>query len=281
MTSQSRTVRVFLSSTFRDFAEERDLLVRKVRRFSRPVSFFQPVGILPQASLNQELSGSQHMHSVNSGVQDNAKISRIQGEECVALGCEGGDENRFVLGGGQEDRSPCAQGIRRPLDLSLQVLPMRSGLRLELVEIFQSFSPAIRRRNQAPSSLGGEDRDEPRERFLGSAGRKDHATIKKNPHILPEFFQNLSAPRSSSAIHSWSVSSGISRTGMASAGCRKTPPFLISTNIMGFSAASNPSTRRISGGRVIVPRFDTGIAVMQQYCNATIEKSNLFSLFTP
>lgn len=77
------------------------------------------------------------MHSVNSGVQDNAKISRIQGEECVALGCEGGDENRFVLGGGQEDRSPCAQGIRRPLDLSLQVLPMRSGLRLELVEIFR------------------------------------------------------------------------------------------------------------------------------------------------
>ena len=26
----SRTVRVFLSSTFRDFAEERDLLVRKI-----------------------------------------------------------------------------------------------------------------------------------------------------------------------------------------------------------------------------------------------------------
>jgi WD40 repeat protein len=30
MTTQSRTVRVFLSSTFRDFAEERDLLVRKI-----------------------------------------------------------------------------------------------------------------------------------------------------------------------------------------------------------------------------------------------------------
>lgn len=30
MTSSSRTIRVFLSSTFRDFAEERDLLVRKV-----------------------------------------------------------------------------------------------------------------------------------------------------------------------------------------------------------------------------------------------------------
>ena len=30
MSTQSRTVRVFLSSTFRDFAEERDLLVRKV-----------------------------------------------------------------------------------------------------------------------------------------------------------------------------------------------------------------------------------------------------------
>ena len=29
MTTPSRTVRVFLSSTFRDFAEERDLLVRK------------------------------------------------------------------------------------------------------------------------------------------------------------------------------------------------------------------------------------------------------------
>ncbi|MFM7181455.1 MAG: DUF4062 domain-containing protein [Verrucomicrobiales bacterium] len=30
MPTQSRTVRVFLSSTFRDFAEERDLLVRKI-----------------------------------------------------------------------------------------------------------------------------------------------------------------------------------------------------------------------------------------------------------
>ena len=30
MPTPSRTVRVFLSSTFRDFAEERDLLVRKV-----------------------------------------------------------------------------------------------------------------------------------------------------------------------------------------------------------------------------------------------------------
>ena len=30
MTAPSRTVRVFLSSTFRDFAEERDLQVRKV-----------------------------------------------------------------------------------------------------------------------------------------------------------------------------------------------------------------------------------------------------------
>ena len=247
----------------------------------RPVRVFQPIGILPQASLNQELSGSQHMHSVNYGVQDNAEISRIQGEECIALGCEGGDENRFVFGGGQEDRPPFGQGIRRPLDQSLQVLPMRSGLRLELVEIFQSFAPAIRRRNQAPTPLGGEDRNEPRERFLGSASRKDHATIKKNPHILPEFFQKLSAPRSSSAIHSCKFSSGISRTGMASAGCRKTPPFLISTSIMGFSATSNPKARRISGGRVIVPRFETGIAVMQQYCNATVEKSNLFSLFTP
>jgi hypothetical protein len=28
MTTQSRTVRVFLSSTFRDFAEERDLLIQ-------------------------------------------------------------------------------------------------------------------------------------------------------------------------------------------------------------------------------------------------------------
>jgi hypothetical protein len=30
MTSPSRTIRVFLSSTFRDFAEERDLLVRQI-----------------------------------------------------------------------------------------------------------------------------------------------------------------------------------------------------------------------------------------------------------
>jgi hypothetical protein len=30
MLDQSRVIRVFLSSTFRDFAEERDLLVKKV-----------------------------------------------------------------------------------------------------------------------------------------------------------------------------------------------------------------------------------------------------------
>jgi hypothetical protein len=55
---------------------------------------------------------------------------------------------------------------------------------------------------------------------------------------------------------------------MVSAGCKKTPPLLNSTNIMGFSAASRPRARRISGGSVIVPRFETGIAVMQQYCIA-------------
>jgi AbrB family looped-hinge helix DNA binding protein len=37
---------------------------------------------------------------------------------------------------------------------------------------------------------------------------------------------------------------------------------------MGFSFASNPNARRISGGKVMPPRFETGIAVMLQSCIA-------------
>jgi hypothetical protein len=56
---------------------------------------------------------------------------------------------------------------------------------------------------------------------------------------------------------------------MASAGCKNIPPFRNSNNIMGFAAASSPNTRRISGGKVMVPRLETEIAVILQYCNAT------------
>jgi hypothetical protein len=39
---------------------------------------------------------------------------------------------------------------------------------------------------------------------------------------------------------------------------------------MGFAAESSRNIRRISGGKVMVPRLETGIAVMLQYCNATL-----------
>jgi hypothetical protein len=46
------------------------------------------------------------------------------------------------------------------------------------------------------------------------------------------------------------------------------PPFRSSSNIMGFSTTSNPSARRTSGGKVMDPRFETGIAVILQNCIA-------------
>ena len=62
----------------------------------------------------------------------------------------------------------------------------------------------------------------------------------------------------------------MSRMGMATAGCKKTPPFRNSNNIMEFAAESSPNIRRISGGKVMVPLLETGIAVILQYCNATL-----------
>ncbi len=125
-----------------------------------------------------------------------------------------------------------------------------------------------------PSSVVCDFRDQPRKRFSRTAGGKQHAAIQKNPHAFPAFLQKFSASFSSSSIQLRKVSSGMSRTGRASAGCKKTPPSLSSTSIIGFSTASSPILRRISGGKVIVPRLDIGILIMQQCCNTVMRPSS-------
>ena len=50
---------------------------------------------------------------------------------------------------------------------------------------------------------------------------------------------------------------------------------------MGFSADSKPNALRISGGRVIVPRFDTGTTVTLQCCNAPMLPSTDWLLLRP
>ncbi len=132
---------------------------------------------------------------------------------------------------------------------------------------------AVTGRYQLPAALRGNLENQPRQRFFRSTSGKQHAAIQENPHALPAFRQIASASISSATIQLCRISSGISRTGTASAGCRKIPPSLSSTSIIGCCAASSPSLRRISGGKVIVPRFDIGMLVMQQYCNAAMRVS--------
>jgi hypothetical protein len=95
-----------------------------------------------------------------------------------------------------------------------------------------------------PALVRSDFNDQSGQRFTRSAGGKQHAAIQENPHAFPAFLQNDSASLSSSAIQLRKVSSGISRTGRASAGCRKIPPSLSSTSIIGCAAASKPSFRR-------------------------------------
>lgn len=105
------------------------------------------------------------------------------------------------------------------------------------------------------------------ERFYRSAGGNNDAAVEEDLHALAALSQKREASRSSSSIHCFIVVSGISRTGTASAGCRKTPPSRSSASIMGCAETSSPRLFRISGGRVTVPLLDMGIAVMLQYCN--------------
>ena len=111
------------------------------------------------------------------------------------------------------------------------------------------------------------------ERFYRSAGGNNDAAAEEDLHALAALSQKREASRSSSSIHCFIVVSGISRTGTASAGCRKTPPSRSSANIMGCADTSSPRLFRISGGRVTVPLLETGIAVMLQYCNTAEARS--------
>ena len=223
---------------------------------------------------DQKIAWRAHSHPINRRSQHDSEIAFVQGQQHVALGRQRGNQHRLVFGGGEQQRLLAGQRIGNPLDPGPHGRPSHGRFRAEFSDVLTRFRAAVAGRNQAPAPVGGQFRDQPGQRFLRSAGGKQHAAIQENPHALPAFLQKFSASFSSSSIQLRKVSSGISRTGSASAGCRKIPPSRSSTSIIGCSVASRPNFRRMSGGRVIVPRLDTGILVMLQYCNAAMRLSS-------
>jgi hypothetical protein len=227
-----------------------------------------------KAGAGEKVARGGDAHSIDRRSEKFFEISGIECEKFRAICGEGGDQDGFVFCGQWKKRVPDGEGVRHPLDVLLESGPgcRRGGRKFD--EVFHDLCAAIRGGDELPFSFRTKLDHEPGEGSRGTASGKHHAAVEEDPHALPAFFQKASAPRSSSAIHFLRVDSGMSRTGTAAAGNRKTPPSRSSTKTIGFSVVSSPSDRRISGGRVTVPRLDTGIAVMLQRCNAVEGLSN-------
>lgn len=107
---------------------------------------------------------------------------------------------------------------------------------------------------------------------------QENTGVQKKLHDLGRAFRgpfrNAFRASSSARIQDWMVSTGRSRTGMAVAGCRNTPPSLSSTTRRGFSRRSSPSRRRIAGGKVIPPRLFKVSVVMVKFCNTALRQSS-------
>ena len=221
-----------------------------------------------KAGTGEEVSRGGDAHSIDRRSEKFFEISGIESEKFRAICSEGGDQDGFVFCGQWKKRVPDGEGVRHPLDAVLEIRPGCQCGGWKFDEVFHDLCAAIRGGDKSPFSFRTKFHHEPGEGSRGAAGGKHHAAVKEHPHALPAFFQKASAPRSSSAIHFRSVDSGMLRTGTAAAGNRNTPPSRSSTKTIGFSVVSSPSDLRISGGRVTVPRLETGIAVILQRCNA-------------
>jgi len=221
-----------------------------------------------QSCSDQKTSGRGDEHFIDFAFQKVSKVALVQGQQGIALGGQGGDQDGFVFRCDRQERVARRERVGRPFDSILPFQPSLHGAGREFSQISEGFRTAVMGRHEMPSLLWCQHKHQTGERPLRAAGGENHAGIKKNLHALPARSQKASASRSSSVIHALSVASGMSRTGTASAGRKKTPPSRNSTSIMGCSAAFSPKSRRTSGGKVIVPRFDTGIAVMLQCCHA-------------
>ncbi len=254
-------------------------MIMACERFQNPNSPSAPTSLRSQSGADEEIARGRDSQSIDRLAHQIPEVARVEREQPGASGGERGDEDRLVFRSQRRQRVAGRECVWHPLDLLFKIPPRLARCRGKFSEILESLRPAIGGGDQNPSALRGEFHHEPREGARRSARGKDGAAVEENPHALPARRQKPSTSRSSSAIQAWSVDSGMSRTGIASAGCRKTPPSRSSTSTMGFCAESNPSDRRISGGSVTVPRFETGIAVMLQRCNAAVRVSSLFFLF--
>jgi len=80
----SRSVRVFLSSTFRDFAEERDLLVRKVFPELRRRARERNVEVI-----DIDLRGASRPNRPNGAKSCRSALRKLIGRDPISLGSSG------------------------------------------------------------------------------------------------------------------------------------------------------------------------------------------------
>ncbi len=126
--------------------------------------FLFTLSFYPQAGTSQEIPWCADPHAINLAFKNDTKIADIQGQKRVAPGRKRGNQHWFIFGSRQEQRALCGEGIGHPLDTGLQILPMCGGLWRELGEVFYGLGAAISGGDQVPTALGGENRDESRER---------------------------------------------------------------------------------------------------------------------
>ena len=92
----TRTVRIFLSSTFRDFAEERDLLVQRV--FTAPLELASPSALARNGWTSRTLKVGDTVTVTGYA----AKVAMYRGDARSVVLADG----RSLFGGASDDQRP-------------------------------------------------------------------------------------------------------------------------------------------------------------------------------
>src|ERR1019366_6973911 len=104
-----------------------------------------------------------------------------------------------------------------------------------LCQIPPCFLGAVISRNQYPIQRVGSANQEPRSSLPSSRCSQENAGIKEKPHrlTLRGVARKVAMSASSRAIHRSIIALGMSRMGIATAGCKKRPPSHSSTRTIG------------------------------------------------
>jgi len=97
--------------------------------------------------------------AVDFGAEEGAEVAEVECEEDLAAVGEGRDEDGFVFGGGEEERTFAGQGIGYPFQFGAQGRPICCCFVAEFADVAGNFGTAIGGGDKMPTALFGDKGD--------------------------------------------------------------------------------------------------------------------------